>query len=305
MARQPWWRITVSLSIKCWAAQGCSHVLISKITKETKFQAVCQTQNEPQHKQIKVNVKYYKLHRKWRTEANKMVHQSLLRWFVFCQRLSLSEDWAKEVTRWQLRKKIPSLAFRNYLDSFSFPFCSFLSSSIFSLPLFLLVTCTEAAQRNYGLSILGGLEDKMWLGSALSNLLWWGLPWFGQAAPQVPLNDSGISLNCCVRQDAVVKWSVQSHNGLDFSSIWLMRATVVSYTSTFLPASLMVAFWKGIFFCYFIHCSYFVFHIFMEWVICSSWGYYILFTTSESSVMQFAHLFNIFSYFCFPVYSEF
>lgn len=132
--------------------------------------------------------------------AKKTVHQSVQGWFIFCQRLSLPEAWATEVTRLQLHKTNLSLVFRNYLDSFSFPFSSFLSS--FPSSLFFLIPCSFLWPPHRLPSKTGGSPSL----EAFKTKWDWTRPWatcsdwpclgLGELpCGSLRLNDSGISPN--------------------------------------------------------------------------------------------------------------
>lgn len=128
----------------------------------------------------------------------------------------------------------------------------------------------------------------------------WAQPW--ASCPLVKWAAWGPSwcpVHCsCVRQ--VLCWSGGSRAVAGCPS-HPSRVSVASCISSCLPASSMLFLRrrvvpKGDFFHGFICCSYFVFHIFMEWVIGSNWGYYILFIALASCIL---HIFCIFLLFFF------
>lgn len=173
---------------------------------------------------MKVNVKYCKLYRKRYAGAKETVHQSVQGWFIFCQRLSLPEAWATEVTRLQLHKTNLSLVFRNYLDSFSFPFSSFLSSFL-SSPSSLVPSC----DLHTGCPAKPGAlhpwrpsrQDGIGHGPGQPALAGPALVWASCPAGPSEWTILGFHLTgCYARQDAVAKRSVQSHKRLDFPSLW-------------------------------------------------------------------------------------
>lgn len=91
---------------------------------------------------------------------------------------------------------------------------------------------------------------------------------------------------CCVRLDAMVKQSVQRHNGLGFS-LWepplyhtpLPAHRINHYFTKY------VSIQQGIF--WLIYSLFLFAYVFRKQVMCSNWGYYTSFTTAELPVMHF------------------